>query len=71
MSSPNIVGAPTARNAVPSASMKRALDAMARYPFHVVKPARLNTGCAACGCPVQPNTLPDWPDVDLHAEYPL
>ena len=48
MSSPNIDRGPTARNAVPSASMKRAMAAMARYPLHVVKPARLSRVCLAC-----------------------
>ena len=51
-----------------SPAMRRTVEAMRRYPFAVCKPARLDTGCAACGCPVKPNTLPD---IDLMAEDAL
>ena len=54
MSRPTVAQDARARNWAPS--MRRTVEAMRRYPLHVVKPARLNTGCAACGCPVQPNT---------------
>ena len=54
-----------------SPAMRRTVEAMRRYPLMVCKPARLDTACDACGCPVKPNTLPEWPAVDLHAVDPL